>query len=52
MSLVKTQGWKEKLLSQASREVLLKAVVQAISTYSMNCFKLPQILCHELETDT
>ena len=45
----KIKGWKEKLLSQASREVLLKAMVQAISTYLMSCFKLPTTLCNEIE---
>ena len=45
----KLQGWQEKLLSQARREVLIKAVVQAIPTYTMNCFKLPIGLCEELE---
>ena len=45
----KLQGWKEKLLSQASREILLKAVVQAIPTFAMSCFKLPVGLCHEIE---
>ena len=32
------------------REVILKAALQAIPTYSMSCFKLTQTLCHELET--
>jgi ribonuclease HI len=45
----KIQGWKGKLLSQAGREVLIKAVVQAIPTYTMNVFKLPKKLCSELE---
>jgi len=45
----KLQGWKEKLLSQASREILLKAMVQAIPTFSMICFKLPVGLCHEIK---
>ncbi len=45
----KVKGWKEKFLSQAGREVLIKAVVQAIPTYTMNCFKLPVTLCKEIE---
>ena len=45
----KLQGWEEKLLSQADREILIKAVAQAIPTYSMNCFKLPIGLCNENE---
>ena len=45
----KLQRWKEKLLSQAKKEVLLKAVVQAIPTFAMGCFKLPVGLCRDIE---
>ena len=45
----KLQGWEEKLLSQVDREILIKAVVQAIPIYTMNCFKLPISLCNDLE---
>ena len=36
-------------MSQAGREVLIKAVIQGISTYAMGCFKLPLGLCHDIE---
>jgi len=45
----KLQGWKEQLLSQVGREVLLKAVVQAILTFTISCFKLPVTLCNDIE---
>ena len=45
----KIQGWKEKLLSQAGKEVLIKLVIQAIPTYSMSCFKLPKCLIKEIK---
>ena len=48
----KMQGWNEKLLSQARREVLIKAVVQAILTYTMSCFKLPLGHCLKIESLT
>ena len=48
----KIQGWKEKLLSQAGKEVLLKSIVQAIPTFAMNCFWLPVGLCKDIEAIT
>ena len=45
----KIRGWKERLLSQVGREILLKAVVQAIPAYSMSYFKLPTTLCNEIK---
>ena len=44
----KLAGWKEKLLSKARKEILTKAVAQAIPTYYMSCFKIPDSLCEEM----
>lgn len=43
----RVQGWHEKQLSMAGREVLIKAVMQAIPTYVMSCFKLPLSIIEE-----
>ena len=37
------------MLSQAGREVLIKAVIQAIPTFAMGCFKIHLGLCHDIE---
>ena len=44
----KLLGWKGCLLSKAGKEVLIKAVAKAISTYTMGVFQLPVKLCDEL----
>ncbi|KAL0430792.1 UNVERIFIED_CONTAM: putative mitochondrial protein [Sesamum radiatum] len=46
----KVSSWSEKQLSQAGREVLIKAVVQAIPMYSMSVFRIPDGLLHEIES--
>ena len=43
------QGWKEKLLFQADKEIMTKAVVQSIPTYSMSVFRLPIGLLKDIE---
>lgn len=46
----KLQGWKEKMLSIASKEILIKAVAQSIPAYTMSCFKMPGVLCRDLNS--
>ncbi|PKA54867.1 putative mitochondrial protein [Apostasia shenzhenica] len=45
----KIEGWKERLLSIGGKEIMIKAVAQAIPTYAMSIFKLPTTLCMEIE---
>lgn len=43
-------GWKENFLSQAGKEILLKAVIQEIPTYTMSVFLLPKTLCKDINS--
>lgn len=44
------QGWLEKALSKAGKEVLSKACAQAIPIFAMSCFDLTKGLCEELNS--
>jgi hypothetical protein len=42
------QGWKEKMLSNAGKKIMIKAVAQAISTYAMGCFDITKEVCDKI----
>ena len=46
----KLVGWKGKLLSIGGKEILIKAVAQAVPTYTMSYFLLSKGLCEDLES--
>ena len=43
-------GCKEKFISKAGREILIKTFAQAIPTYTMGIFKIPKALCETLNS--
>ncbi|KAL3642607.1 hypothetical protein CASFOL_013422 [Castilleja foliolosa] len=44
------KGWKSRILSQASRSVLIQAVAQAIPTYTMSTTLIPLGTCHKMDS--
>lgn len=47
----KLGGWKEGMLSQTGRDVLIKSVILAMPTYTMQCFRLPRQICKEINSE-
>lgn len=47
--LQRLKGWKERSLTKAGREILIKSVIQAIPTYAMSCFLFLHSLCEDIE---
>lgn len=46
----KIQGWKEKMLSKAGKDILKKACAQAIPVFAMTCFDITKNLCEEINS--
>lgn len=44
----KLLGWNQRDFSAGGKEVLIKAVIQAIPTYAMQCFKSPESICEDI----
>ncbi|KAL0433207.1 UNVERIFIED_CONTAM: putative mitochondrial protein [Sesamum latifolium] len=46
----KLNNWATKKHSEAGRTILIKTVIQAIPTYVMGCFRIPNIYLNEIES--
>lgn len=46
--LKKVESWSASNFSKGGKEVLIKAVLQAIPTYTMGCFRIPTSVCKEM----
>jgi hypothetical protein len=44
------QGWKEKLLSRAGKEIMIKAIAQAIPVFAVGCFDITKETCNQISS--
>lgn len=42
--------WIEEFISQTGKEILIKAVVQALPTYNISVFLLTKVLCSDMNS--
>ncbi|KAH9685373.1 reverse transcriptase domain-containing protein [Citrus sinensis] len=47
----KISSWHHKLFSAGGKEILIKAVAQAVPAYAMSVFKLPKGLCVDIQKE-
>ncbi|KAL9669169.1 hypothetical protein QQ045_006712 [Rhodiola kirilowii] len=47
----KTDNWKLKNLSSGGKEILIKAILQALPQYAMNCFQFPEHIIKKMHSD-
>ena len=47
--LSKISNWQSRMFSRGGKNVLIKAVAQAVPTYVMSAFKLPMGLCKDIQ---
>ncbi|CAL1354917.1 unnamed protein product [Linum trigynum] len=47
--LERLQGWKQRTLSWAAKETLIKSIALALPLHVMSCFRLPLSLCRLLD---
>jgi hypothetical protein len=46
----RAKSWSSRFLSTAGKATMLKAVLVAMPTYTMSCFKLPGSLCKRIQS--